>query len=143
MKTNNLNLSDSAVNGRNGKQFVYVLDCIKNSTRAQDENRTFANDFEAVTFFFECFESEYNNDYNKRICKDLQKRVAAWVAGLPSCFCCDYESFNIIKNGVSWGVLSGTDERKNENFINGWFSALACRVITVAVKVGYDLRKHF
>ena len=143
MKRNVLNLSDSAVNGRNGKQLVYVLDCIENSTRAQDENQTFETDCEVIKFFFDCFESEYNYKQNKQRFPNLQERIKNWIAGLPSCFCCDYESYNIIQRGVEFGVLTGTDEKKNEKFVNGWFNVLACRIIQVAVKVGYNLPKHF
>lgn len=147
MKTNNFNLSNSAVNGLNGVQLVYVLDCIKNSTRAKDENRTFANDLEAITFFFECFEKEYNHEYNKKMCPNLQRRIKEWIAGLPSCFNCYYSNYDIINCGIKWGKLSGFDgfanERKNETFVNGWFSILALRAIQTALKLGYNLKKHF
>ena len=143
MKTNNFNLSNSAVNGLNGVQLVYVLDCIKNSTRAKDENRTFANDLEAVTFFFDCFEREFNHENNKKMYKNLQQRIKEWIAGLPSCFNCYYSNYDIINCGIKWGKLSGDNERKEENFVNGWFSVLALRVIQTALKLGYNLKKHF
>ena len=84
MKKNNLNISDRAKNGRNGIQLVYVLDCIRNSSRATDEGKEFANDSEVLKFFFDIFDEEFNGSYNKKYYPNLQDRISHYLQGLPS-----------------------------------------------------------
>ena len=61
MKKSNLNISERIRNGRHGIQFVYVLDCIKNSPMATDEGKEFASDYEVLKFFFDTFNEEFNH----------------------------------------------------------------------------------
>lgn len=72
-----------------GVQFGYILDCIYN------ENNENMSDKEAINYFFECFNEEYNYDYNKRLYPNLTDRVREYIKGLPSCFSIDYTDYNI------------------------------------------------
>lgn len=138
MKTNKFNLTERAKNGRNGVQLVYVLDCIKNSTRAYDEGRTFATDADALTFFFECFNSEFNYTYNKRRFPCLSERIGDYLRGLPSCCSIDFWNDEILKLGLVWGVLDSTEGRKAEKFTENFFDVCGLRICQAAQKVGLN-----
>lgn len=138
MKTNKFNLTERAKNGRNGVQLVYVLDCIKDSTRAYDEGRTFATDADALTFFFECFNSEFNYTYNKRRFPRLSERIGDYLRGLPSCCNIDFWNDEILKLGFSWGVLDSTEGRKAEKFTENFFDVCGLRICQAAQKVGLN-----
>ena len=137
MKTK-YNLSESEKNGRNGVQLVYVLDCIKNSTRAYDEGKTFATDADALTFFFECFNSEFNYTYNKRRFPCLSERIGDYLRGLPSCCSIDFWDDDILKLGLVWGVLDSTEGRKAEKFTENFFDVCGLRICQAAQKVGLN-----
>lgn len=138
MKTSKLNLTEQAKNGRNGVQLVYVLDCIRNSSRATDEGKDFANDKEALQFFFDCFNAEFNHTYNKRCFPCLADRIGAYLRGLPGCFAVDYWNDEILKLGIMWGVIDSTEGRRAEKFLNNFFSVLGLRICQSAQKVGLN-----
>lgn len=110
-----------------GVQFAYVLDCIYN---AENENMS---DKEAINYFFDCFNEEYNCNYNKRLYPNLQERVKEYIKGLPSCFSIDYSDYNIEQVGKSWGYCQ--TERQRDYFINNWFSVIAWRLIQLKEKL--------
>lgn len=136
--TTKLNLTDRAKNGRNGAQFVYVLDCIRNSSSATDQGLTFDTDAAALSFFFSSFNAEFNHRYNKRLYPSLPERIGEYLRGLPGCFAVDYWNDEILKLGLIWGVIDSTEGRKAEKFLNSFFSVLGYRICQAAQKVGLN-----
>ena len=139
MKTN---LTEKAKNGRNGVQMVYVIDCIKESSRTADEGKEFKTDAEALQFFFDCFEQEFNFQYNKRQWPNLAERIGEYLKGLPSCCNIDYTDYSILLLGVKWGVLSSTDDKKANKFLENFFSVCGVRILQAARKLGIDTYKY-
>lgn len=137
-----VNLTERAKNGRNGVQLVYVIDCIKNSSRAADEGLEFNTDAEALQFFFDCFEQEFNFQYNKRMFPNLAERIGEWLRGLPSCCNIDYTNYNILLLGVKWGVLSSTEDKKAGKFLEDFFTKCGVRILQAAQKVGLNPYKY-
>lgn len=135
MKTSN-NLSERVKNGRNGVQFVYVLDAIRNSGRAADEGKDFATDRDALLFFWDSFNAEFNDAYNKKRYRNLQARIANYLQGLPSCIAVDYWNDDIINIGRAWGFCQ--TERKAAQFVENWFNVIALRIIQASDKVGIN-----
>lgn len=133
----NLNLSDRQINGRNGIQFVYVLNCIKESAHVYDNEITINNDKEAVELFFNVFNEEYNCEYNKRRYPNLQERIKNYISGLPSVFSVAYSYDDIITIGKAWGFCQ--TEKKQSTFVNNWFSVLAFRLIQLANKFSVNI----
>jgi hypothetical protein len=133
------NLTERVKNGRNGVQFVYILDCIKNCSRAIDEELTFATDFDALQFFFSCFDKEYNFEYNKKRLPNLAERIGDYLQGLPSCCNIDYWDDEILNLGISWGVLKSKEGRKAEEFIFNFFRVCGVRLIQAGEKVGVKI----
>lgn len=110
-----------------GVQFAYVLDCIYNDEK---DNMT---DKEAINYFFECFNKEYNNNYNKRLYPNLQERISQYIQGLPTCISIAFTDYDIINIGKSWGYC--TTPAKTANFVNNWFSVIAWRLIQLKDKL--------
>lgn len=110
-----------------GVQFAYVLDCIHNE---EDSNMS---DKEAINYFFECFDKEYNDTYYKRLCPNLRERVKEYINGLPSCFNIDYTDYNIEQIGKTWGYCK--TEKQTSDFVNNWFDVIAFRLIQLKEKL--------
>lgn len=110
-----------------GVQFAYVLDCIHNDEKLD------MSDKEAINYFFDCFDREYNDAYNKRLYPNLQERVKEYIKGLPSCFGVAYRTDTIINIGKSWGYCR--TERQIVDFQNNWFSVIAWRLIQLKEKL--------
>lgn len=140
--TPRVNLTEKAKNGKNGVQLVYVIDCIKESSRAADEDKECNTDAEALQFFFGCFEQEFNFQYNKRMFPNLAERIGEYLKGLPSCCNIDYTDYNILLLGVKWGVLSSTDDKKACKFIENFFKVCGLRILQAAQKVGLNPYKY-
>lgn len=136
------NLTERAKNGRNGVQLVYVIDCIKDSSLATDEGLEFNTDAEALQFFFDCFEQEFNHQYNKRMFPNLSERIGQYLQGLPSCCNIDYTNYDILLLGVKWGLLSSTEDKKANKFLDNFFTRCGVRILQAAQKVGLNPYKY-
>lgn len=110
-----------------GVQFAYVLDCIYNDEKDN------MSDKEAINYFFESFNKEYNNNYNKRLYPNLQERISQYIQGLPTCISIAFTDYDIINIGKSWGYC--TTPTKTANFVNNWFSVIAFRLIQLKEKL--------
>lgn len=110
-----------------GVQFAYILDCIYN------ENNENMSDKEAIKYFFDCFNEEYNYNYNKRLYPNLQKRISEYIQGLPTCINIAFTDYDIINIGKTWGYCK--TEKQTSNFVNNWFSVIAFRLIQLKEKL--------
>lgn len=110
-----------------GVQFAYVLDCIYNDEK---ENMS---DKEAINYFFECFNKEYNDIYYKRLYPNLQERIKEYIKGLPTCFGVAFCDDTIINIGKSWGYCK--TEKQQCVFLDNWFSVIAWRLIQLKDKL--------
>lgn len=111
-----------------GVQFAYILDCIYN------ENNENMSDKEAINYFFESFNKEYNNYYNKRLYPNLQERITQYIKGLPTCISIAYANYDIINIGKSWGCCCRT-EKERYDFQKNWFSVIAWRLMQLKEKL--------
>lgn len=136
--TTKLNLTDRAKNGRIGIQLVYVLECIKNSASATDQDMKFDNDKQVLQFFFDEFNEEFNYGYNKRRYPNFADRIGQYLAGLPSCCVVAYCRDEIITLGLFWGVLDQTEGRRAEKFTSNFFAMCGLRILQAAQKVGLN-----
>lgn len=136
------NITDRAKSGRNGVQLCYVLDCIRNSSRAADEGLEFNTDAEALQFFFDTFNEEFNYQQNKRRYPNLQERIGEYLRGLPSCCAIDYKNCKILTLGVTWGVLSDINDKKGVEFLARFFNICGLRILQAAQKVGLNPYKY-
>lgn len=110
-----------------GVQFAYVLDCIYNDEKDN------MSDKEAINYFFECFNKEYNDIYYKRLYPNLQERIKEYIKGLPTCFGVAFCDDTIINIGKSWGYCK--TEKQQCVFLDNWFSVIAWRLIQLKDKL--------
>lgn len=110
-----------------GVQFAYVLDCIYNDEKDN------MSDKEAINYFFECFNKEYNNNYNKRLYPNLQERIKEYIKGLPNCFSIAFTNYDIEQVGKTWGYCK--TEKQRCDFQNKWFNVIAFRLIQLKEKL--------
>ena len=110
-----------------GVQFAYVLDCIYNDKKDN------MSDKEAINYFFDCFNREYNDAYYSRLYPNLQERVKEYIKGLPSCFGVAYCTDDIINIGKSWGYCK--TEKQQRDFLSNWFFVIAWRLIQLKDKL--------
>lgn len=106
-----------------GVQYAYVLDCIYSDSVDVDS----LSDKEKVMYFFDCFNNEYNYDYNKRCYPNLQVRIAEYLKGLPACIGIAFSDYDIEQIGIIWGnCKEGSD---NSRFIYNWRYVIAYRLL--------------
>lgn len=129
------NISERVKNGRNGQQFVYVLECIDNSSAAYDAGKEFNSDLERISFVLDKFKS-FDYPANKKRIPNLQERIADRLQGLPSVIVVEFMNYKIIEIGKSWGYCQ--TERKENEFVDNWFKVIALRLLQIAHKVGYN-----
>jgi hypothetical protein len=117
---------------------TYVLNCIPSSEDILSEwGKTTTSDKDRLQFVFDCFSSEYNYPYNKKIHPNKQQRLAEWFKGLPSAFNLDFENYEIIRLSIEWGYLpENPTEHKQQDTINNWFTRMAFNLIRIARKEG-------
>lgn len=100
-----------------GVQYAYVLDAIDFE----------GSDKEKVAYFLDCFNNEYNYDYNKRCYPNLQERIAEYIKGLPSCIGIAFSDYEIAQIGKSWGYCK--TDKQAAKFVDNWFANIAYRLL--------------
>lgn len=111
-----------------GVQYAYVLDAID----ATDFGRELTTDEERIEFFWEQFDN-WDCEYERRYHPNLQERVAWWLQGLPSGIHIAFSNYDIIQTGKSWGYCQ--TEKKEDEFVDRWFSVIALRYIQLRDKL--------
>lgn len=109
-----------------GVQYAYILDAIHTDKLFEYP----LSDMGKIVYFFETFNKEYNYDYNKLCYPNLQDRVAEYIKGLPSCIGIAFSDYDIEQIGKSWGCCK--TDKQTAKFVNGWFDAIAYRLIQLA-----------
>lgn len=137
----NANLTAAAKNSKNGTQFTYIIDTIKDSVRAADDNKTFSSDKEVIEYFFSAFQEEFNNPYERRRTPNLQARIADYLRGLPSVCTVAFSDWDIIQTLISWGVIREKDasSARAGRMVSNWFNVCALRIMQIANKTGVNL----
>ena len=130
-----VNLTEAYSKGK-GYQVRYAVDCIKEAMDLENE----PTDKEAVEYFLKDFDRVANYPYNKKRFPNTAKRICDYLQGLPNTFCVEYRNYKIIEIGKSWGFCQ--TEKKEEKFVENWFTMLGVRVLQAASKLGIDLSKY-
>ena len=84
-----------------------------------------------IKFLFECYESEFKHEYNKRRHPNAQERFANWLAGLPSAISlpCYYSE---ILDLAKW--LQEVDEypkRTESQILNNFYNFMAYHILKI------------
>lgn len=109
-----------------GVQYAYVLDCVYSDIVDVDT----LSDKEKVELFFETFDVEFNDGYNKHIYPNTRVRLANWIQGLPTVLGIAFSDYDIIEIGKFWGYCK--TDKQAAKFVDAWFDTIAFRLIQLA-----------
>lgn len=118
-----------------GVQYAYILDAIHTGKLFECP----MSDMGKVVYFFDCFNKEYNYDYNKRMYPNLQKRIASYLRGLPSCIDIAFENYHIEQTGKLWGYCK--TDKQAAKFVDNWFEMVAFRLMQLAKYYNINILK--
>ncbi len=115
----------------------YILNCIPSATEIKSSwGIDVTTEKERLNFVFDCYQSEYNYEQNKKIYPNNQERFSNWLMGLPSAINVDFENYVISEIGKKWGYLKSDATNKEVNkFTANWFNAMAFKIIQLHEKM--------
>ena len=122
--------------------FKYIEDQIKS---ADDINNDYGANIpdtlkDRLSFVLSCFNSEYNDQYNKKRYPNLTNRIADWFIGLPGVIDIDFENYKILQLCEKWGVIApDAKEAQQDKLLEGWFVFIAHYLLKLAKKHKIDI----
>lgn len=123
-----------------GAWYNYVLDCIDDSSSANDLNITFDDDKSRIKFFLDTFDKEYNLDWEKKSYPSLRMRISNYLQGLPGCISIDYQYVDIIR--ISKEFEGYKSKAKENYYCNNWFKIIADCILKLAHRYGINTFKY-
>ena len=94
-----------------------------------------------INFVLNSFNSEYNQDYNKRYIPNLQTRFAEYLQGLPSCLNIVFSNYDILQLAKSWeGLPENATEKQEDKILSNYFNFMAAKFFQLCKqnKVNYS-----
>lgn len=88
-----------------------------------------------IDYLFATFDSEYNNEYNKRRYPNHQERLAQWLMGLPSCIHLPTWSDDILEFAAKVHGISKVPENKQSIIIQGFYNHMAFMIFQLKQKL--------
>lgn len=89
-----------------------------------------------LQFLWDCFDSEYNYEANKRRYPNLQERISEWLMGLPSCIDIAFYNWDILSLAKEWQMIpSDATEKVEDKLLENWWSLIARKILIL-------LRRH-
>ena len=123
----------------NSKQYrERIYAAILESINFEDNNGKYIEELtprQKIDYFFATFDSEYNNEYNKKRYPNEQERIAQWLSGLPSHIHIPYCSDDILEFAANMHGISKVPENKREIIISGFFNHMAFMLLQMKSKI--------
>lgn len=110
------------------KLMAYVLNAI------EDEAGTHT-DKEKIEVMANCFQGEYNNEWNIKKWPFLNRRLKEWLQGMGGPIGLEYDYAEILKRGHEFGYEI-TCEAHEDWFCNAWFELCADALLALAEEHG-------
>jgi len=104
----------------------YILQSIDSG-----EYETNFSDTSKLLYVMDCFNSEYNHEYNKRRTPNYQNRFAEWLSGLPSCLNIPCYYWDIIELAKELHEVTELTEKQKETICQNFFSHVANQFISL------------
>jgi hypothetical protein len=100
----------------------YLISCIDSD--GYDTNPV--TDTEKINLVLKCFNSEYNNEYNKKRYPNKIVRFREWVQGIVPCFKVVIYNCEILDIAVLLDLISAdATEDENDKFLEAWWMLVA------------------
>tara|TARA_R100001244_G_C5076316_1_gene112695 strand:- start:87 stop:470 length:384 start_codon:yes stop_codon:yes gene_type:complete len=91
---------------------------------------------EKINFVFDCFEKEYECEYEKRRTPNKQERFAGWLSGLPSAINLPYTHYSILYLSKELQEVKGGFTKEQEKKIcSNYFNFMAYQIIKLKDKI--------
>lgn len=108
------------------KLYYFVLTSID-----ADENAT---NREKINHFFDCYNSEFNHDYNKRYYPNEQERIKNYLQGLPSCINIPFYNWDILELYKELNGIKTLSSKKEESVLKNYWGKIAFTLIQLKRK---------
>ena len=110
------------------KLIIFLLDSIEIE---ENENAT---DKEKINYFFDCYNSEFNHDYNKRYYPNEQERLKNYLQGLPSFINIPYYDWDILELYKQLNGIKTLSSKKEESVLKYYWDKIAFTLIQLKRK---------
>jgi hypothetical protein len=115
---------------------AYILNCID----GEAYERTPETDQQKLLFLATTFKSEYCYKNNFKRYGTVQRIMAEWIMGLPSCFNVAFYNSDILEIAKTFGNLPETmTEKQEQKVIDGWFMFIAGKTLELMNKHGIEV----
>ena len=119
----------------NSLAFDYMLNAIDPSGFDIEVN----TDVEKLQFVLNCFNNEFNYEYNKKNVPNLQTRFAEYLMCLPSCINIDLENYKILEIAEKWeSIPNDATESQKDKILNNWFNFISSKFFRLCDKNKVD-----
>jgi hypothetical protein len=110
------------------KLIIFLLDSIEIE---ENENAT---DKEKINYFFDCYDREFNHDYNKRYYPNEQERLKNYLQGLPSFINIPYYDWDILELYKELNGIKTLSSKKEESVLKYYWDKIAFTLIQLKRK---------
>ena len=110
------------------KLIIFLLDSIEIE---ENENAT---DKEKINYFFDCYDREFNHDYNKRYYPNEQERLKNYLQGLPSCINIPFYNWDILELYKQLNGIKTLSSKKEESVLKYYWDKIAFTLIQLKRK---------
>tara|TARA_R100000541_G_scaffold58992_1_gene71331 strand:- start:2664 stop:3104 length:441 start_codon:yes stop_codon:yes gene_type:complete len=113
----------------------YIL---RNIDTEQINSDLYPNEYEStkkLMYVMDCFDSEYNHEYNRRRYPNHQDRFEQWLSGLPSCLNLPCYYYDMIGLAKALHEVEELTEKQRDKICNNFFKHVAYMFLQI-------FRKH-
>jgi len=116
----------------NSKKYLYNIQTfLVDSVDTEGYGMT-SEDLEAsekIAFVMDCYNSEFNHDYNVKQYPNEQDRFANWLAGLPSCISIPFYYSGIIALSKKLLEVDTLSEKMEDRICKNYFQHMALHIL--------------
>lgn len=110
------------------KLIFFLLDSIEIE---ENENAT---DKEKINYFFDCYDREFNHEYNKKRYLNEQERLKNYLQGLPSSINIPFYNWDIIELYKELNGIKTLSSKKEESVIKYYWDKIAFTLLQLKRK---------
>lgn len=110
------------------KLILFLLDSINIEEKKDATNK------EKINFFFDCYDREFNHEYNKRRYINEQERLKNYLQGLPSCINIPFYNWDILELYKELNGIKTISSKKEESVLKYYWNKIAFTLIQIKRK---------
>lgn len=110
------------------KLIVFLLDSI------EIEEKENATDKEKINYFFDCYNREFNHEYNKKRYLNEQERIKNYLQGLPSCINIPFYNWDILELYKELNGIKTLSSKKEDSILKYYWDKIAFTLIQLKRK---------